>query len=109
MRYAIVGCAHELDSLPGCSQIVVSHAAFVPKEKRGEGLGDIVHKRRLNQMAALGYDAALCSCTSSNEAQKKILLKNGWTNVWSFDSSKTGNTVLIWMKNLGQDQFPSVG
>lgn len=90
----------EIDSLPGCSQIAVSHAAFVNPRHRGHGVGDAAHKERLALMVDLGYDYTICTVDTKNTAQLQILAKNGWTRLSSFDSLKTGNTVAIYGRTL---------
>lgn len=91
----------EIDSLPGCSQIAVSHSAFVQPEYRRMGHGEDFHKERLRLMEKnFGYDYALCTVDVRNTAQLAILARNGWTRFTSFESSKTGNTVAIYGRNL---------
>ena len=41
MRYSINNVHGEIDSLPGCTQVAVSHSVFIPKEFRGNGEGTI--------------------------------------------------------------------
>ena len=100
MRISFEGVHGEIDSLPGCSQIAVSHGVFVPLSRRNEGKGKYANRQRLVWMAIQGYDVAMCTIDSANEAQKKILEANNWHPVWSFDSSKTGHTVTVYMINL---------
>jgi hypothetical protein len=90
----------ELTSLPGCSQIVVSHDVFVPNHLRGNGLGKLSHFDRLDQMRTLGYDVAMCTANLSNAAQLHILEGSDWLRVFQFKSSKTGNDVGVFMKHL---------
>ena len=100
MRITFEGVHGEIDSLPGCSQIAVSHAVFLPEAQRNKGLGRAAHEQRLLWMTLQGYDVALCTIDSKNLTQRNILLTSGWRNVWSFVSQKTGHQVLVYMRNL---------
>jgi len=91
---------HELSSLPGCSQICVSHAVFVPKELRGTGVGSKAHQKRLELMKDLGYDLVVCTVDQSNIAQMSIMSKFGWIQVTSFISTKTEHIVCLFVKHL---------
>jgi ribosomal protein S18 acetylase RimI-like enzyme len=91
----------EIDSLPGCSQIAVSHSAFVKPEARGQGVGKDFHHERLRLMEKnLGYDYAICTVDMSNTPQIKILAAENWLFLGSFRSSKTGHFVGIYGKPL---------
>ena len=46
----------EIDSLPGCSQIAVSHAVFCAPEARNSSFGKQAHKERLQLLKKLGYE-----------------------------------------------------
>jgi hypothetical protein len=92
--------AGELSPLPGCGQVVVSHAAFVFPEHRGKGKGAGEHRTRLEAMKKMGYDYALCTVVKGNSKQEAILDKMGWEELAIFDSSYTGNTVILFGKRL---------
>lgn len=97
MRFNIDGVIGEVDSLPGCSQVAVSHAVYVPMELRGKGLGKQANDSRLQFLKEhLGYDYTLCTVDMANEAQIKILIGNGWRFLDNFRSSKTGHLVGIY-------------
>lgn len=88
----------EIDDLPGCSQIAVSHSVFALK--KGAGQGRQANEQRLNIMAELGYDYTLCTSNLTNGPQRTILESNGWTLLASFTSSKTGNLVGVWGRHV---------
>lgn len=100
MRFNINGVIGEITSLPGCSQIAVSHSVFVPVKSRGTGLGKAAHSKRLKVIKDLGYDVAICTVDLSNIAQVKILQANGWKCAFMFNSSKTSNDVGIFVKKV---------
>lgn len=97
MRTQFNGVYGELDSLPGCSQVVVSHSVFTPAEYRGHGLGHLAARNRQEFVfGELGYDMMICTVDASNEVQQSILKKMGWTFMRGFDSRKTGHRVEMW-------------
>lgn len=100
-RFNFNGVIGEVHSLPGCSQVGVSHAVFTPPTRRGRGFGKEAHAERIRFMKnMLGYDYAMCTVDSNNEAQKAILQEAGWSRLDAFTSSKTDHQVLIYGKNL---------
>jgi hypothetical protein len=90
----------ELNSFPGCNQIVVSGHAFIPESQRGQGRGDANHKKRLAQMRGFGYDYAMCTVKDGNVAQKAILAKNGWKELDWFYNNETGHGVTIYGRRI---------
>lgn len=97
MRMNILGAIGEIDSLPGCTQIAVSHSVFVPRASRSHGLGALANlERQMMAFDHLGYDMMICTVSSDNADQKRILDKNGWTCYTSFISRKTGHAVELW-------------
>lgn len=103
MRYSIEGVPGELTTLPGCSQVVVSHAVYVPKDRRGQGVGYTSNiKRQRLAFDELGYDAMICTVISTNLPQKKVLEKAGWSCLTRFTSSNTGHDVELWFIKKGE-------
>jgi len=101
MRQKICGVFGEIDSLPGCSQIGVSHSVFCPPELRNEHRATEANKRRLTFMKVdYGYDYALCTVDLENRHQIKILASNGWRQLSSFISTKTGHSVGLFGRDL---------
>ena len=66
MRFANEDGYCELNSFPGCNQIVVSNHAFIYPEKRGKGLGSKNHKLRVERAKFLGYDYFICTVKADN-------------------------------------------
>lgn len=100
MRFANESGYCELNSFPGCSQIVVSNHAFIYPEKRGKGLGTQNHKLRIERAQFMGYDYLLCTVKSTNKVELAILAKNGFKELDEFQNSETGNMVKIFGKKL---------
>lgn len=96
MRMNIDGVIGEIDSLPGCSQIAVSHSVFNAGE-RGQGIGKFANKKRKDiAFNQLGYDLMLCTVNVGNYAQLQVLRANGWYRLHIFKSRKTGHDVELW-------------
>lgn len=95
----------ELDSLPGCSQIVVSHSVFSVSPVKGNGSGKKAHAERLAYMRSLGWDYALCTVNSENKAQLAILKRFQWKHLDSFTSDKTGHLVYLYGKALYTEDY----
>lgn len=103
MRYSDKdGGFFELNPFPGCNQIVVSNHSWIPPDKRGKGLGTLVHGKRLMLMDELGYDYALCTVREDNLPQIAILEKAGWKRLDVFRNRETNNVVLIYGKELNK-------
>lgn len=100
MRVCIDGVFGEISTLPGNSQIAISHAVYVPKELRGKGLGTSSHEKRLQALRELGYDYVLCTVRSDNEAQQAVLNKFSWTKLDEFKSSRNDETIFLYGKIL---------
>ncbi len=104
MRFANENGYCELNSFPGNSQIVVSNHAFIYPDKRGKGLGNENHKLRVERSRFLGYDYLICTVKSNNEAELKILKKNGFKELDEFLNTNTGNMNKIFGKKLNTQQ-----
>lgn len=73
-------------SLTGTDEVMHIHSAFVSFDARGQGLGDKYHKERINLLteeACIKY--LTCIVNSDNQAQIKIVEKNGWELLKEFD------------------------
>lgn len=107
-RMNINGCIGDLTPFPGCGQIVVSHNVFLPPEYRGQGHGGKAHKERLNVMHNLGYDYALATVISTNERERAILVSNGWRIIADFNSSRSGEFILIYGRRIEKKHDRSI-
>lgn len=100
MRFSNEYGSCEISDLPGCDQIAVSHSAFILPELRHKGYGSYNHLARLHRMHDMHYDLALCTTRADNLPQIRILAKNGWKRLYSFNSKKTGSHVILWVRDL---------
>lgn len=90
-----------LTELSGCPSIVISHGAEVREDLRGQGLGDKVHKSRLNiAQNELQKDYIICTVNADNVAQLRILKKNKWKLLDSFIDACSHHKVCIYGKKL---------
>ncbi len=103
MRYGDGIHNFQLDDLPGCSQVAVSHSMFINPKFRGQHRSYRHGEYRIGMMKALGYDYAICTVDSNNVAEIKQLTKNGWSFIVCFTSKKTGHVVRIYGKNLNNE------
>lgn len=106
MRYQHEGTYGEVTSLPGCSQVAVSHSVF--RVVRDTGRGKENMQARLQMMFdELGYDYVICTVDMTNARQKNILEATGWRELDTFGSSKTGHFVEIWGRaKVDKDPVP---
>jgi L-amino acid N-acyltransferase YncA len=100
MRFANENGYCELNSFPGCNQIVVSNHAFIYKDKRGKGLGYLNHKLRLKRASFLGYDYLICTVKADNLPELAILKKSNFKELDEFLNTETGNIIKIFGKKL---------
>lgn len=97
MRQMLFGVVGELSTLPGCSQVVVSHGVFLPEAAREKGLGKLANRERKTMVFdELGYDCMICTVDATNTRQIAVLSDCGWNVLFEFRSSKTGHLVQIW-------------
>lgn len=92
--------SYEFTTLPGCSQVVVSHGVFIYEEYRGKGMSKGAAIERIHAAEEHGYDAMVCTVDMSNEPQLKTLTKTGWEKACEFKSRKTGHRVGIFTRVL---------
>lgn len=91
---------YELNPFPGCNQLVISNHATIKLPYRGKGLGTAAASMRIEKARILGYDYMIATVVDTNVAQKKIMDKLGWKRLDSFDNTETGNTVIIYGRQL---------
>lgn len=95
-----------LDNLPGCSQVGVSHGAFVQPSERGKGVGQMAHTARLRMAEeSLSYDCLICTVNMDNKAELAILAKNDWRRATVFTSSNSGHKIGLFYKNFSREVY----
>ena len=90
----------ELLQMLHCCGICVSTSAYVHELYRNKDLGTVLNLLRIYQARKQGYGCLMCTDIESNTAQRKILKKNGWTDIHSFINPRTKNKILLSVINL---------
>lgn len=68
-----------ISELPGNKSVGVSHGVLLHDVFRGKGIGGAIHAARLRMLKEYGvYNSLVCTVNEGNEAELKILRKNGW-------------------------------
>ena len=103
MRYTTDFAVFEIDTLPGNPQVAITHSFFVKSPCRGSGKGKAAKLAQNDTIKSLGYDSAICTVRSDNEAQKAILKYAGWRfSHWFFDQKQL-TMVELWTYTVPQD------
>ena len=88
--------AYEISSLPGQSQVAVTHGFVVPEGMRGQGNAHRLKEQQQRDLASQHYDFALCTVASGNTAQKRVLAKRGWKCMAMFRNRRSCETTELW-------------
>lgn len=92
-----------LCQLRGCCGVCMSTGERVAPEFRGKGVGTILGKFRRAIARDRGYTVLFCTHVNSNQAQNKVLQRNGWLDVYRFRNRRTGNLVDFSIVPLGSE------
>lgn len=90
-----IAASWELQSMPHCCGICVSTNSMVNWILRKKGLGTVLNSLRIHLAKSLGYTLLLCTDRAGNVAQRKILARNGWSDVYTFVNDFTANKICI--------------
>lgn len=90
-----VGAFH-VEPAPSQPQLAHCHGFFVRHDVRRRGHGQTLKAQQMQIIADLGYDFAICTVDSENQAQLSILDQAGWKKLADFHNSKTGGTTELW-------------
>lgn len=88
--------------MPGCCGIVVSTGSTVDPKYRGKGIGTILNELRKDIARANGFGCLMCTTILSNTPQQKILERNEWELVNTFNNPRTGNDLGVHIYNLNE-------
>lgn len=101
MRMNFDGVFGEITTLPGCSQVAVSHAVYTPKYRRGKGFGTAALIKRIAYARdELGYNFMICTVRLENTAEIKVLAGQGFFRLSKFLSSNSGEEIGIFGRPL---------
>lgn len=90
----------ELYQMPHCCGICVSTASNVSPKFQKLGVATLLNQFRQDLALNLGYSIILCTDCDKNLAQKKVLQKNGWQDIFKFTNKRTRNVLNISVKQL---------
>lgn len=100
MRFANEFGFCELNSFPGCNQIVISNHGYIYPHHQGKGHGTTNHRLRIQRAKWLGYDYVLCTVRSENTKECSILQKNDFKELDEFYNSKTKQHIKLFGKKI---------
>lgn len=89
-----------LYQFPSCCAFCVSTGAYVEEQYRRRGINTIANRLRQWIAKEAGYSALICTDVANNVAERKTLAKNGFKDIYELDNKRTGNRVLISVKEL---------
>lgn len=85
---------------PSCCGIMISRASRLPGVVQGVGLGTALTALREENARRAGKSFVMATTIESNAAERRILEKREWKELGRFKNARTGNTVLIYGKEL---------
>lgn len=80
--------------LPGNTRVAISHAVWLPKNKRGQGLGKKLLRSRMAAFREAGLRLILATVRNSNRAEMHLLRRRGWKRLIKFGSTSLWGKVL---------------
>lgn len=89
-----------LVEFPGCCAFCISTGAVVFGNFRGRGINNLTNKLRQAIARDWGYTTIICTDRFDNEAERRTLATNGWTDIYSVRNRRTGNDICISVKQL---------
>lgn len=89
-----------LVEMPGCCGVVVFFHAAVAQEFQKRGLGSLFLEVRERAAILAGYTMAQATVIKYNKAERSIMERASWKEVFSFDNKRTGNALLAFVKQL---------
>lgn len=90
----------KLYRMPHCCGILVSCDSYVYPAFQFRGLGTLLNNLRQDIGKYLGYSLILCTDKENNYSQRTVLKKNEWKDIFDFHNRKSGNKVVISVKEL---------
>lgn len=89
-----------LMQMPACCGICVLTNSAVSFRYQNKGVATLLGQLQRDIATWNGFTVLLCTDVATNVAQKKVLLRNGWFDIWRFQNKRTDNHVDISVTNL---------
>lgn len=103
-RYPSLHGAFHIDPMPGQPQVAHCHSFFIQADKRHQGHGTAMKRLQMFHLQSQQYDYATCTIDASNDAQRQVLIKNGWRRLDGFSNSRTGGQTELWGRDVPKDE-----
>src|SRR5258708_22355432 len=92
--------SYEIDPMPGCPRVGISHGLVIYPEFRGKGNGTKAMEERIENARKLGYDVLIATVICGNIQEEKILRNFGWKEVTIFLNHTPMHDSTLWYKNI---------
>ena len=90
----------KLTSFPSCPNLVISHDSYIYNHSRGVGFGNYRNSDRIRLARILEGDCMICTVSSDNKIQKKILIHNKWKKIHTFYGKVQDKEIEIWINDI---------
>jgi len=83
-----------LSALPGNTRVIVSHAVWLPEQKRARGLGKRLLRTRMAALKEAGAKLILATVKNGNHREIGLLRAKKWRRLVKFGSTSLWGKVL---------------
>lgn len=90
----------DLEPMPRCPKVAISHSLEINSEHRGKGFGRLAMEQRLQLAKSLGFQVIICTVREGNTAQERIMSRFNFRRITFFDNPTTDHRVGLWYKNI---------
>jgi GNAT superfamily N-acetyltransferase len=92
----------KLKMLPGCCGVCISTGSYVYPNFRGKGIGTLLNSFRIDVARCMRYGLLMCTDVVDNIPQRKLLNKNGWKEIVTFNNPQTKNNIAMHVIDLNE-------
>lgn len=93
-----------LMQMPACCGICVLTNSAVSYSYQKKGIATLLGQMQKDIAIWNGFTVLLCTDVATNTAQKKVLSRNGWFDLWRFQNKRTNNYVDISVTDLDSNR-----
>ena len=93
-----------LMQMPACCGICVLTGSAVSYHYQNKGIATLLGQMQRDVAFWNGFTVLLCTGVATNTAQKKVLSRNGWFDLWRFQNKRTDNHVDISVVDLDSNR-----